>query len=171
MAKPDPMVAALHGTTQVVIDACLAFDAIAGEATRRAKAARFLAVCHSLRVRLIVPPVFAGEVDTTARQTVHRGALAAASLPAVYAALDALPLDTILNAAELDAARVRARDIAAMLQQPSVYDATYAALAEAHGCHFWTADKTFANAAKQVRRQPDGTTAAALPGVRFVGDY
>src|SRR3712207_9203819 len=38
--------------------------------------------------------------------------------------------------------RARARVIAEILQQPRVYDATYAALAEARGCLFWTADKT-----------------------------
>ncbi len=171
MAKPDPIAVALQGATQAVIDASLAFDAVIGEPARRTLARRFLAACNVLNVRLIAPPAFTGEVDTAARQAMHRGGLAAADLPAVYAALDALPIAVTLDAAALDAVRKRARVIAEMLQQPSVYDATYAALAEARGCYFWTADKTFANAAKQARRQSDGTTAPALPVVRFVGDY
>lgn len=168
---PDPFVVALRGAAQAVIDASLAVDAVLGDPARQIIAVRLLSACASLRVALVVPPTFPGEVDTAARQNVLHGRLPAVELTNAYALLDALAVHTALDAAELDAIRQRARDIAEMLQQPSVYDATYAALAEARNCHFWTAERAFANAVKQARRQPDGTTAPALPIVRFVGDY
>ncbi len=168
---PDALAVALHGAGAVVIDACLAIDALLGTPPRKALALRFFAACNAGAVRLIVPPLFFCETDTAVRRLLQRGQLPAGTSLAVYAALDALPLTVALAAPELLTVRLRARQIADELQQPGVYDATYAALAEARGCNFWTADKRFANAAKQVRRQPDGTTAPALPLVRFVGDY
>jgi predicted nucleic acid-binding protein len=44
--------------------------------------------------------------------------------------------------------RQRAREIAEKFNQRSVYDSTYAALAELRNCEFWTADKVFYNAVK-----------------------
>jgi predicted nucleic acid-binding protein len=170
-AKPDALAVALSGAARVVIDASLAIDALLGTPDRKALALRFFVACNAAAVRLIVPPTFASETDSAVRGIVLRGQLPAAAAPAVYAALDALPLTVALAAPELLAVRLRARRIADDLQQPNVYDATYAALAEARGCNFWTADGRFANAAKQVRQQPDGTTAPALPLVRFIGDY
>lgn len=37
----------------------------------------------------------------------------------------------------------RAREIARQFGQERIYDSLYAALAELHGCEFWTADKVF----------------------------
>ena len=39
-----------------------------------------------------------------------------------------------------------ARAIARQFDQPRIYDSLYAALAELHGCEFWTADKRFYDA-------------------------
>lgn len=163
--------AALRGVTQVVMDASVAADVVLADPARQALAVRFLSACAALQVTLVVPPTFPGEVDTALRQNVLRGRLPAVELPNAYALLDTLPVVLALEATEFAAICQRARAIADTLQQPSVYDATYAALAEARGCHFWTADKTFANVARQARRQPDGTTAPGLAIVRYVGDY
>jgi predicted nucleic acid-binding protein len=167
----EAMKAALSGRLEVVMDASLAADALIGEPARKLLARRFLALCDGAGVRLSVPPIFASEADTTMRQSVRRGRLDAASLPLVFAALDALAVAVALDGAELQAVRIRAREIAALLDQPDVYDATYAALAERRGCDFWTADQRFANAANQSRRAPDGTTTPALPFVRFIGAF
>lgn len=168
---PDPLAVALQGATRVVMDASLAIDALAGEVTRKARALRFLGICNARGIALIVPPTFPSEADTAVRHIVARGQLLAADMPLVFGALDALPLDMALDPTELNLVRQRARQIADELAITPVYDATYAALAEARGCDFWTVDKRFANAAKQVRRQPDGTTAPTLPNVRYIGDF
>ncbi len=168
---PDPIEAALAGQREAVIDASLATDFVVGQGERHQRARRFFLACDRLKVSRVAPFMFAFELDTALRQVVLRKAFPVAKLPAAYHAVDLLPVTLICDAGELDAARKRARAIAELLQQPSVYDATYAALAEARGCHFWTADKTFANAARQARRLPNGTTAPALPVVRFIGDY
>jgi len=170
-AKMDLIARELSGVQEVVIDVSLAFDAILGTPTRLQLARRFFTACNETQIRLVVPPMFSGEVDTAARQALHRSGLPADDLPAIYSTLDALPVTMELQIEALNAVRLRARRIAELLQQPSVYDATYAALAEWRGCHFWTADKTFANASKQTRRQPDNTTVVTLPVVRYNGDY
>lgn len=170
-ATPDPLAVALQGVTRVVMDASLAIDALAGEATRRARARRFLGVCDARGIALIVPPTFPSEADTAVRRMIARGQMPAADMPLLFGALDALPLDMALDATELEAVRVRARQIAEELALVPVYDSTYAALAEVRGCDFWTADEKFANAAKQLRRQSDGTMAPTLPNVQWIGGY
>ena len=170
-AAPDPLAVALQSAARVVMDASLAIDAIIGDAARKARALRFLTICARRGVALIVPPTFPSEADTAVRRIIARGQMPAADMPLIFGALDSLPLDMALDATELDAVRKRARQIAAELALVPVYDSTYAALAEARGCDFWTADAKFANAAKQLRRQSDGTTAPTLPNVRFIGDF
>lgn len=169
--RVNPLIKAIGSATFIVVDASLAIDVVIGEAKRRALAMRFFAACQAANVRLIAPPLFANETDSIVRLAIHTRKLSASGGSSAYAVLDSLPVQITWDAAELNAARIRARAIAAMLQQPRVYDATYAALAEMRGCDFWTADKTFANAARQNRRLPDESTAPALPFVRFVGDY
>jgi len=56
--------------------------------------------------------------------------------------------------------RYCARDIAEQFNLPTVYDATYAALAELRGCEFWTADKVFYDTVKAV-----------LTFVKYLPDY
>jgi predicted nucleic acid-binding protein len=161
----------LTGRARIVVDANLAADAILGEPARRSLALSFFAACRAAGVQLLAPPIFAAEADSVVRRALHMGLLSSADAVATYDALDSLPVEFATDLAQLMVIRVRARAIADLLQQPRVYDATYAALAEVRGCEFWTADKSFANAAKQVRRQLDGTTSPALAVVRFVGDY
>ena len=168
---PDPLAVALQSAARVVVDASLAIDAIAGEAARKARALRFVVICNARGVVMIVPPTFPSEADTAIRRIIARGQMPAAELPLLFAALDLLPLDMALDATELETVRGRARQIAAELALVPVYDATYAALAEARGCDFWTADEKFANAAKQLRLQPNGTMAPTLPNVRWIGDF
>ncbi len=153
------------------MDASLAIDALIGDATRKVRALRFLTICNARGVALVVPPTFPSEADTAVRRIVARGQMPATDMPLIFGALDALPLDMALDAAELDAVRKRARQIAEELALTPVYDSTYAALAEARGCDFWTADEKFANAAKQVRRQTNGKAAPTLSNVRWIGDF
>lgn len=169
MVKPDPIAAELKNLSVVVVDASLAIDAILGTPTRQAVAVRFLAACASLGVRLIAPPTFPSEADTAARQAVLRGNIQASALQGVYTALDALPVEMALDKTELDSVRLRARAIAEKLTQPSVYDSTYTALAEARGTQFWTADAKFVRAAHSPVKGKPGAHQQA--GVYHVGDY
>jgi predicted nucleic acid-binding protein len=151
---------ALLGAREAVIDASLTFDALLGDPDRRALATAFLEASGTEGVLLIAPPAFTGEIDTAVRQAVHRRGLPESALPAVYGALDALPVSVTLDENELRLIRLRARVLAATLGQPSVYDCTYAALAEKRRCDFWTADKRFYNASRST-----------LSFVKFVGNY
>jgi predicted nucleic acid-binding protein len=56
--------------------------------------------------------------------------------------------------------RQRAREIAEQFNLRAVYDATYAALAELHGCEFWTADKVFYD-----------TVSTVFSFVKYLPDY
>ena len=168
---PDPLAVALQSAARVVVDASLAIDAIAGEATRKARALRLIRICNARGVEMIVPPTFPSEADTAVRRMIARGQMPAAEMPFAFGALDVLPLDMAQGATELEAVRQRARQIAQELALVPVYDSTYAALAQARGCDFWTADEKFANAAKQLRRQPNGTMAPTLANVRWIGDF
>lgn len=175
-AAPNPLEAALTGAVasgviEVVTDANLAADLLIGTPARRARARRFFALCARLNIALVAPILFGVELDSALRRAVMRRQVPAGHLPALHQDADRLPVSLVTDAAALDAARQRARVIAGELAQPANYDALYAAIAEARGCPFWTADKRFANAAQQVKRQPDGTTALALPIVRYLPDF
>ena len=56
--------------------------------------------------------------------------------------------------------RQRTREIAEQFNLRTVYDASYAAMAELGRCEFWTADKVFYNTVK-----------AGLTFVRYLPDY
>jgi predicted nucleic acid-binding protein len=165
----DPLDAALEGHLQAIVDASLAADFVIGEADRHERAKRFFLACHRLGVQLLAPVIFGFEMDTVLRQVVLRNKFPAEKLPEAYSAVDLLPVSFLSDALELQTARIRARQVAEKLGQPGVYDALYAALAEARGLQFWTADKRFAAAAHAPVKGKPG--AHQLPGVCWIGDY
>jgi predicted nucleic acid-binding protein len=73
-----------------------------------------------------------------------------------YSILDRAPVQIVTH----PYLRQRARDIAERFSLPTVYDATYMALAELRGCEFWTADKAFYDTVKAV-----------LTSVKYLLDY
>lgn len=105
---------------------------------------------------LIAPPLFTSEVDTVIRKRVHDGKLSHTDAQKAYAVLDHAPIQIVTHSA----LRQRARAIAEQFNQRTVYDATYAALAELYGCEFWTADKMFYDAVRAV-----------LTFVKYLPDY
>ncbi|CAN5844159.1 type II toxin-antitoxin system VapC family toxin [soil metagenome] len=107
-------------------------------------------------VALIAPPFFASEVDTVIRKRVYDGRLTIADANKAYAGLDLVTVQLVMP----PNLRQRARETAELLNQRTVYDSTYAALAELRGCDFWTADKAFYNVAHPV-----------LPFVKHLPDY
>ena len=103
------------------------------------------------------PRILEVETDSILRQKVSlRRELTVAEAQRAFASLLGLPIKTTHSPEQ----RERAWEIAREFQFPTVYDATYLALAELHQCEFWTADdKLF----KQVRDQ--------LPFVQWLGNY
>jgi predicted nucleic acid-binding protein len=129
--------------------------ALKGE-RRRTKARRLIRESAQKGIILIAPPFFVSEVDTVIRKRVHDGRMSQAGARRSYAVLDRAP-DQIMTHPNL---RQRAREIAEQFNQRTVYDATYAALAQLRGCESWTADKGFYDAVKTV-----------LSFVRYLPDY
>ena len=107
-------------------------------------------------IDLIAPPLFESEVDTVIRKRVVAGTLSLADSHRAYGVLDRAPVQIGTH----PKLRQRARDIAEQFNLPTVYDATYAALAELRGCEFWTADKVFYDTVKAV-----------LTFVKYLPDY
>ena len=107
-------------------------------------------------LRLIAPLVFPYEVDSVISRCVYTGRLNPSDAQDAFTILDRAPVE-IVNHPEL---RPRARQIAEQFKQPTVYDATCAALAQLRGCEFWTADRAFYDA-----------VATHLPFVRYLPDY
>ncbi len=102
--------------------------------------------CIAAGITLIAPPVFESELDSVIRKRVFDRKLNLAEAHRALAVLDAIPVQTRTH----PRLRQRAREIAEQFNQPRVYDATYAALAELRGCEFWTADKQFYEAVKDT---------------------
>jgi len=107
-------------------------------------------------IELIAPPLFESEVDTVIRKRVVAGKLSLKDAHKAYGILDRAPVQIVTH----PNLRQRARDIAERFNLPTVYDATYAALAELRGCEFWTADKVFCDTVKTV-----------LTFVKYLADY
>ncbi len=123
--------------TELCVDASVAVKwAVKGE-QHRSKARKLLHDAVARGLDLIAPPFFTAEVDTAIQRRVHQGRFTPAQAQAAFALLDAAPV-LILN---IPGVRQQARRIAEQFHQPTVYDATYLALAELRGCEFWTADE------------------------------
>lgn len=105
---------------------------------------------------LIAPSLYLAEVDSVIRKRAYLGSLTPAEVAQAHAILDVAPVVPM----DMGPLRPRARSIAEQLNQRLVYDSLYAALAEARGCEFWTADEDFY---KKARR--------SLPYVRLLPDY
>lgn len=129
--------------------------ALKGE-PHRTTARRLVRESAAAEIDLIAPPLFESEVDTAIRKRVVSGKLSLTDAYRAYSVLDRAPIQ-ILTHFNL---RQRAREIAEQFNLPTVYDATYAALAELRGCEFWTADRAFYEAVK-----------VGLPFVKYLPNY
>ena len=107
-------------------------------------------------IALIAPAFFESEVDSVIRKRTFDGRLSLAEGRRAYSALDRVPIRTV----SLPNLRNQARLLAESLNQASVYDSTYAALAQLRGCEFWTADLQFYRAAVPL-----------LAFVKYLPDY
>jgi len=142
--------------TEVCVDASLAIKVVVTEAGSD-KADALFDQWASDETQLIAPVFFEVETDSILRQKASlRRELTADQAQLAFASLRALPIKTKHSAEQ----RERAWEIAREFQFPTVYDATYLALAELHRCEFWTADEKLY---KQVRSK--------LTFVQWLGNY
>jgi predicted nucleic acid-binding protein len=141
---------------EVCVDASLAIKVVVTEAGSD-KADALFDQWASDETQLIAPVFFEVETDSILRQkTSLRRELTADQAQLAFASLRALPIKTKHSAEQ----RERAWEIAREFQFPTVYDATYLALAELRRCEFWTADEKLY---KQVRSK--------LTFVQWLGNY
>lgn len=107
--------------------------------------------------QLIAPAFFEVETDSILRQKVSlRKELTVAQAERAFASLQTLPIKTTHSPKQ----RERAWEIACEFQFPTVYDATYLALAELRQCEFWTADEKLF---KEVKDK--------LTSIHWLGNY
>lgn len=142
--------------SKLCVDASVVVKLVLKGESHRVKARRLLRDCLVNNVTLIAPPLFASEVDTVIRKRVYEGTLSLANAKKAFAGLDKVPVQMVGH----PDLRQRAREIAEQFNLRTVYDATYAALAELRGCEFWTADKVFYDVVK-----------TALTFVKYLPDY
>ncbi len=138
------------------VDASVALKWVLKGEKHRSKARALLRDSRNNQIALIAPVFFPYEVDSTIRRLVFEGTISARQAENAFSILDAVPVLIV----DPPGIRQRARELAERFNQRSVYDASYAALAELRGCDFWTADEPFYKA-----------TAAQLPFVRFLAHY
>ena len=141
---------------EVCVDASVAIKVVVPEAGSD-KADALFDQWASEETQLIAPVFFEVETDSILRQKVSlRKELTIAEAQRAFASLQGLPIKTTHSSEQ----RERAWEIAREFQFPTVYDATYLALAELRGCEFWTADEKLFN---QVRNK--------LTFVQWLGNY
>ena len=123
--------------SETCVDASVVVKLALGGEPYRATARQLIRDSLGSGIELIAPPFYPSEVDSVIRKRAYEGRLSSAGAQSAFAVLDRAPVH-VLSHSRL---RVRARQIAEQFNQRTVYDASYAALAELRGCDFWTADK------------------------------
>ena len=111
--------------SELCIDASVAVKLVLKGESYRVRARRLLRDCIVNNVTLIAPPLFESETDTAIRKRVHNGKLSLTDAKKAFAGLDRVTVQIITQ----PNLRRRAREIAEQFNQRTVYDATYAALA------------------------------------------
>jgi predicted nucleic acid-binding protein len=159
--------------SELCIDASVVVKLVLAGESHRAAARRLLRDCVVNSVALIAPPFFEVETDTVIRKRVYDGRLSLADARKAFVGLG----KTRVQICTPPRLRWRTREIAEQFNLRTVYDASYAALADLRGCEFWTADKVFYNSVKAgltfVRYLPDypGRPTQSLPEQIRVGTY
>jgi predicted nucleic acid-binding protein len=142
--------------TEVCVDASLAIKVVVPEAGSEKADALFTQWANE-ETQLIAPVFFEVETDSILRQKLTlRRELTVDQAQRAFASLQGLPIRTLHSPEQ----RERAWEIARDFQFPTVYDATYLALADLRLCEFWTADEKLF---KQVRDK--------LTFVKWLGNY
>lgn len=129
---------------EVCVDAGLAIKVVVTEPDSASAEALFHE-WEERRVRMIAPPFFEAEADSILRKkVVLRGELTLEDADSAFSDLQGLAIHRL----SIPGQRERAWEIARDFGFPTVYDATYLALAELRRCDFWTADERLFNRVK-----------------------
>ena len=126
------------------VDASVAIKWVVKAETWRKKARQFL--LDSLRdgYDLLAPPLFAYETESVLQERLHSHTMTVAEVDQALTRLTSFRVQLVTHPDMV----TRARAIARQCNQPRIYDALYAALAELRGREFWTADRRFHDAVK-----------------------
>jgi len=138
------------------VDASVAVKWVVKGEPWRKKARRFLRDSISAGINLVAPPMFEYETESVLQWLLYSGKLTVAEADEAITRLAVIGVQFVAHPDMV----TRARAIARQFNQPKIYDSLYAAIAELHGCEFWTADKAFYDAVK-----------ATLHFVKYLPDY
>jgi len=143
---------------RVCFDASAALAFVLPDEPLHAQAVAHLTALAAQGVTIYTPAMFAYECDSVIRLRVWKGALTLPQAQTARAALDALPL--VIEYDPND--RARAFQIALDYDQPRVYDASYAAHAQARDVELVTTDLPFFEAVNGAKKPKN------LPALLFV---
>ena len=93
---------------------------------------------------MVAPAFFLAEVASVIRQKVRQDELTLDEAQEAFDALESLDVRLLLDFALMR----RAFDLAAELDQPTIYDMLYLAVAEREHCDLWTSDARFVSTAR-----------------------
>jgi predicted nucleic acid-binding protein len=144
------------GVKRVVMDASAVIAFVLLDEKHHGQAVALVGALVKGDVELCAPSIFAYECDSVIRRRVHLGTLSPEAAKEARELIVALGVEVSYDPAIGE----RAYAIATQYDQPRVYDAAYAAFAEARGLELWTEDERFYNA-----------VSGALPFVKFVGNF
>jgi predicted nucleic acid-binding protein len=133
---------------EIVTDADLWLNLVLPAHPSHDDARQLVADCLASGVNMIAPAWWQAEADSALRGMVKGGLLTSEAAREAQRLLDAAPVIVVYEAAM----RTLARQVADAAIRHDVYDATYAALAVARRCDFWTADRRFFNAMQNEAR-------------------
>lgn len=144
--------------SRTVFDASAALAFALQDEPKHAAAVAMVRALAAQDVTLCAPALFAYEVDSVIRLRVWKGTMNEADAAAARAIVDALAVEIEYDGSD----RARAFQIARDYEQPRVYDASYAAHAQARGLDLITTDKPFFEAVNGPKRPK------AAPPLAFV---
>jgi predicted nucleic acid-binding protein len=138
------------------IDASVAIKWVIKDEPWRKKARRFLRDSTAIGFNLVAPPLFEYEIESVLQWLLQSGKLTVVEADEAITRLAVIGVQFVAHPDMV----TRARAIARQFNQPKIYDSLNAAVAELHGCEFWTADKAFYDVVKTT-----------LPFVKYSPDY
>lgn len=138
---------------RLAIDASAALSFAFQDDPNHNQAVNFVDALNSQRVKFCAPALFAYEVDSVIRLREWKGAFTRTQAIEARALIEALGVEVEYDPRDHE----RAFEIARQYDQPRVYDAAYAAHAEARGVELLTTDAPFyeaVNGSKKPKAAP-----------------
>ncbi len=124
----------------VCVDACVIVKVVTNEPDSNLANALVLRWATE-DYRVLIPQFAYAEIDSQLRKKVTRNIITQQKADEAYTFVSRIPL--IAHGDQRH--RQRAWEIATQLNEPTVYDAVYLAIAELRDCEFWTADERLFN--------------------------